>query len=58
MIYQFINNLEDPFEDGNGTFTQRKGVTYGLEDARQLLVTFWETTYKAKRASLLLGIEC
>lgn len=51
-------HLEDPFEDGNRTFTQRKGVTYGLEDARQLLVTFWETTYKAKRPSLLLGIEC
>lgn len=48
-------HLEDPFEDGNGILTRRKGVTYGLEDARQVLVTYWETTYKAKRASLLVG---
>ena len=56
----FVNmqHLEDPFEDGNGILTQRKGVTYGLEDARQALVTYWATTYKAKRASLLLDIEC
>jgi hypothetical protein len=53
-----MQHLEDPFEDGNGILTQRKGVTYGLEDARQALVTYWATTYKAKRASLLLDIEC
>jgi hypothetical protein len=26
-----------------------------LEDAGQVLVTYWETSYKAKRASLLVG---